>query len=415
MIQGNNSNFNYLSTYLVKTSYLGASDFGPVVTGSLYPLTSNITQLGFGPVGNGSWWRAWFSNVYAGAYKPRSFDINSTINLEYHVVASTISVSTISTQTLLGSNLFVNTLRPYNSFVISSDHLQPLSDAGYEIGSRGFRWGRIFTQSTITNVITPMVGVTNPTPGIFDINSTIRMFGTVSTQNIQTSTINIQTLLTASSIIGDGSQIFNLPAISSLSLQSTIVGLGTFGYISSSQLISTVRGLGNIYLSSFNGSTTFLSSAVANISSLTVNSLTVGTGGGWVDFGAIRAVIVSSIQTNTSLLITSSITGDGSQIFNLPAISTLSLQSTIVGLGTFGYISSQQLTSSITGIPNIEQPFVTSSLIGLGTFGYISTSQLTSSIIGLGTLGYISSSQLTSSVEGLISAPKTFIIQTFTF
>jgi uncharacterized membrane protein len=114
-------------------------------------------------------------------------------------------------------------------------------------------------------------------------------------------------------------------------------------------------------------------------------------------------------------LITSSITGDGSQIFNLPAISTLSLQSTIVGLGTFGYISSQQLTSSITGIPNIEQPFVTSSLIGLGTFGYISTSQLTSSIIGLGTLGYISSSQLTSSVEGLISAPKTFIIQTFTF
>ena len=71
------------------------------------------------------------------------------------------------------------------------------------------------------------------------------MLGTVSTQNQVVSTINIQSLLTATSIIGDGSQIYNLPAISSLSLQSTITGLGTFGYISTSQLTSTITGWAN--------------------------------------------------------------------------------------------------------------------------------------------------------------------------
>jgi hypothetical protein len=350
LIRGANSNLNYLSTYLVKTSYLGAADFGPVITGSLYPLTSNNTQLGYGPTGLGTWWRAWFSNVYVGAYKPLSTDINSTINLEYHVVASTLTVSTINTTNI--SSFFYGGIEKYDY-------------------------------------------------------------------------------------------------VSSVALQSSIVGLGTFGYISTQQLQSTTRGLGNIYLSTFTGSTTFLSSAVGSISSLavnslTVNSLTIGSGGGWVDFGAIRAVIVSSIQTNTSLLYASSITGDGSQIYNLPAISTASLQSTIVGLGTFGYISSSQLISTTIGLVDhlelnstvrglgtlgyLSSTQLFSTTAGLGNIGYISSSQLISTTIGLvdhlelnstvtglGNVGYISSTQLFSTVAGLISTPKTFIIQTFTF
>ena len=71
--------------------------------------------------------------------------------------------------------------------------------------------------------------------------------------------------------------------ISTSQLTSSLVGLGTFGYISTSQLTSTVTGLGNIYLSSFN--------------------------------------------TNFT--------------------------STVTGLGTAGYISSSQLTSTVTGLGNI--------------------------------------------------------------
>jgi len=80
-------------------------------------------------------------------------------------------------------------------------------------------------------------------------------------------------------------------------------------------------------------------------------------------------------------------------------VSTTSLfTSTVTGLGTAGYISSSQLVSTVTGLS-----------------GGASQGAITSSIIGLGTAGYISSTQLFSTVAGLISTPKTFIIQTFTF
>ena len=129
-----------------------------------------------------------------------------------------------------------------------------------------------------------------------------------------------------------------------------------------------------MYLSTFNGSTTFLSSAVGFISSLTVNSLTVGSGIGYVDFGAIRAVIVSSVQTNTGLLLASSITGDGSQIFNLNAISSLSLQSTVRGLGTIGYLSSFNSISSL----NISSGNITTSTLRTS---FLSTNLIVGTVI----------------------------------
>jgi hypothetical protein len=105
---------------------------------------------------------------------------------------------------------------------------------------------------------------------------------------------------------------------------------------------------------------------------------------------------------------------------NLTTSNTLALNSTIIGLGTFGYIS------TTTGGGGISQQSLTSSLVGLGTFGYISSSQLfstvqsigtgsqpslNSTITGLGTFGYISSSQLLSTV----ASSKIMNIQTFVF
>lgn len=86
------------------------------------------------------------------------------------------------------------------------------------------------------------------------------------------------------------------------------------------------------------------------------------------------------------------------------SLSTPNLTSTVAGLGTYGYISSQTFYSTITGLGTygyISSAFLGSTITGLGTFGYISTLSLNSTIQGLGTYGYVSSSTLRSSILGL--------------
>ena len=53
--------------------------------------------------------------------------------------------------------------------------------------------------------------------------------------------------------------------------------------------------------------TNFISSGQATFSSLIVNAMQFGAGDGFVDFGAVRSVVVSSIQTNTATLVTNQI------------------------------------------------------------------------------------------------------------
>jgi hypothetical protein len=86
--------------------------------------------------------------------------------------------------------------------------------------------------------------------------------------------------------------------------------------------------------------------------------------------------------------------------------------STVAGLGDSGYTSNIQLTSTTGGlVTNLFPPFFASTVAGLSDAGYISTSQLTSSItatfvssvLGLGTSGYVSSSQLGSTTVGLLN------------
>jgi hypothetical protein len=75
-----------------------------------------------------------------------------------------------------------------------------------------------------------------------------------------------------------------------------------------------------------------------------------------------------------------------SSINSEQVLTSVSLQSTIRGLGTTGYLSTPQLASTVRG---------------LGTTGYVSTPQLASTVRGLGNMGYISTSQLTSTVRGI--------------
>ena len=164
-------------------------------------------------------------------------------------------------------------------------------------------------------------------------------------------------------------------------LPSTVKGLGTSGYLSTTALgpyfASTNQNLGSLgYVS-----TSFYNEKLI--------STTIGLG--------TLGYISSSILTDP---ITSTIIGLGT----IGYVSSTQLTSTIEGIAQVGYVSSTQLTSSLIGLGTlgyISSTQLFSTISSLGTLGYVSTSQLTSTSIGLGSIGYVSSSQLTSSLIGI--------------
>lgn len=190
--------------------------------------------------------------------------------------------------------------------------------------------------------------------------------------NVSLSTIGLSNLpATVSSIEGyllsTAQQIgFTYTSSSAVFLPSTVAGLGTSGYLSTTALgpyfASTNQNLGSLgYVS-----TSFLNDSIAS----TIAGL--GT------FGYVSSAVVTA-----------------------PIIST------VVGLGTLGYVSTSQLVSTTQGLGSLgflSSLAIASTVQGLGSAGYISTSQMISSLRGLGTLGFVSSSQLTSTVEGLASS-----------
>lgn len=177
-------------------------------------------------------------------------------------------------------------------------------------------------------------------------------------------------LLSTAQLVG-----FTFTSSSAVFLPSTVVGLGTSGYLSSASLgpffASTNQNLGSLnYVS-----TSFLNNSLG--------STLVGLG----TFGYVSSGVVTGPVTSTSI-------GLGT----LGYISSASMVSSFVGLGTLAYVSSSQLVSTV---------------VGLGTSGYVSTSQLASTVVGLGTSRYVSSTQLQSTVLGLGSLGYLSTVQIF--
>ena len=210
------------------------------------------------------------------------------------------------------------------------------------------------------------------------------------------------------------------------SLVSSVIGLGTAGYISSSQLQSTINGLGKMGLGYVNYTAldAALASTVAVLGSNTPN-LTSTTAGvyTYINLVGTNTSNYANTQVNTAsnalnLTIQNSLVsttiGVTVPAFAFPStigglanvgyVSSSQLQSTVGGLATAGYISSSQLISTLGGLATagyISSSQLVSTVAGLGGSGLISTGQLVSSLVGLGTLGYISSLQLQSTVIGL--------------
>lgn len=156
---------------------------------------------------------------------------------------------------------------------------------------------------------------------------------------------------------------FTFTSSSAIFLPSTVIGLGTSGYLSSASL-------GPLF-----------ASTNTNLGSL-----------GYVSTTLLNQQLNSTIQ------------GLGTYGYLSSGLVTQPIQSSLVGLGTLGYISSSQLTSSLVGLGTlgyVSSSQLTSSLVGLGTLRFVSSLQLTSTVAGLGSISYVSSSQLTSTVAGL--------------
>jgi hypothetical protein len=195
-------------------------------------------------------------------------------------------------------------------------------------------------------------------------------------------------------------------------LISTVAGLGTARYISSAQLISTVAGLGanglglvnrNELVSTVNGlgsNNPNLTSTTAGIYSyvVTVGTATSnyasGVGTGASNYALTQATSACNAASNYATSIGSATSNYAFTLVNTSITSTTaalgipseSFASTVIGLGTAGYISSSQLQSTIAG---------------LGGAGLISSGQLQSTVVGLGGTGLISTGELVSTTVGL--------------
>jgi len=241
-----------------------------------------------------------------------------------------------------------------------------------------------------------------------------RIISTASTLALQNQG-NIQS--TFSTVLGLGT----LGYVSSTQLFSTVTGLGTLGYISSQQLISTVQGLGSIgYISSQQlqstvqglGTLGYISTSYTN---LLLQSTVAGINDNLGSLGYVSsASLASTLQSTTQ--------GITNNLGSLGYISSLSFQSTTIGL----YNTMGQVYVSTSGLNTILQ----SSIKGLGTLGYISTPTLDfaltssfqevlrtnlvstptleSTVKNLGTTGYISTAAYVSSFNGYLFQVKNF-------
>jgi hypothetical protein len=309
--------------------------------------------------------------------------IPPVLNLSTLYVANTISTSSTFTGFISSGIGLFNYISTQDLRVSSINGLPPGSGSNTPNLNLSTLYvaDTISTSSTFTGFISAGIGV----------------FNFISVADFYVSSINNQAVLTpvdlTSTVVGLGTagyvsslDLFSTTTGIGEQINSTVVGLGTAGYISSLSLNSTVVGLGTAgYVSSLD-----LFSTTTGIGQQ-INSTVIGLG----TAGYISSLDLFSTTTGIEQQLNSTVVGLGTAGY----ISSLSLNSTVIGLGTAGYVSSLDLFSTTAGVG--QQ--INSTVTGLGTAGYISSLSLNSTVIGLGTAGYVSSLSLNSTVLGLPS------------
>jgi len=181
---------------------------------------------------------------------------------------------------------------------------------------------------------------------------------------------------------GNGTRVWQ-DVFQTISSQSAYVG-SAIGYLPSS--------FNRIY-----GMASSLSTVIAT--SYSTLSTQIGEGGipGSITTGQLQST-VSWIQGPSKYISTADLTSSMTPFLNGSFSFMSNIQSTVTGLGSSRYISSPTLISTSTGA-NLQNY---STVVGLGTYGYISSLSLQSTVQNLGLLSYISSPALVSSMTGLL-------------
>jgi len=325
----------------------------------------------------------------------------TSANLVGHV--STANLANLVSTTYLTSQLNSTVIGLGTAGYISTSHLFSTTiglTAQIAAGGSGI---------TTANLTSTVVGL-----GTAGYISSVNLTGLVSTANLTglVSTANLTGLISTTYL--------------TTQLNSTVIGLGTAGFLSSTRSLQLSTGFISVSSINFNDTVAGYGVDYMTISSgvLLINGAPISGGGGG---GAVSQLIGG---TNITL---SPIAGTGVVTINMPStfLNTNNLNSNItsslIGLGTMGYVSTSQLLSTSYGLSvgGIGGTSLTSTVIGLGSAGYVSTSQLlstsyglsaggiggtalTSTVLGLGSAGYVSSASLrsiisTANLVGLVS------------
>ena len=207
-----------------------------------------------------------------------------------------------------------------------------------------------------------------------------------------------------STVAGLGSINYVSTSYLNTALTSSLKGLGTINYVSTSYLnaalVSTVEGLGALnYVSTSYLNSALISSieGLGTVGYVSAQTLAITTNTANAAYTSSIYILNPSRYVSTGAL-TSTVQGilDSAdfalQIGQLDA----SLTSTVLGLGNSGYISTSAFRSSLT-----------STVQGLGNAGYVSTaalrSSLTSTVQGLGSAGYVSTSFMANYVTSAVA------------
>lgn len=298
-------------------------------------------------------------------------DVLMTRNILYASTVSTLATEsrTVSTGSLFAFQTILNNLSTVGPNIgIGADILMTRNTitASSTIANSMTASNLLQTSSVFTSSLT-VFNVANfstiSTSGVATFENGAFFNSTIFAKDLSISSLlvlgNLQagSTVLSSLFVSDNTTVFNFSTIQTASFGGSLfVNLGS---IEGARALLSTATISNV-LRAERISTTNLSAS---------NTIQVGSNAG-------RTIItLSSISTTFyrgAQAAFSSIAGDGSGLFNLNAISTPSLTSTVAGLG-------QIYASTIAAGVNVEQ--LVSTNVGLGSLGYISAGQAISGYI----------------------------------
>ena len=220
-------------------------------------------------------------------------------------IPSSLNTSSISTFSFTGTTGFISSLTVNGLFIGSNQGFVNMGDViGTSLSTLQIYAGGVFTTSNQATIVsTQQLNISSINGQTFGgpIASTVIGLGTAGYLSTIVfgsivSTANLANLVSTANLV-------NLVSTSYLATQlgSTVIGLGTAGYISSAQFLSSFNGISlDFKTSSLKANN--VSAATTYVSSMVINTLQIGLTPGFIQMGDIITTSVSTILTTTNLL-----------------------------------------------------------------------------------------------------------------